>query len=264
VALSVAMVAFGVASVAALYLVFVRTGPGQRLDQESLLRVDADPHLTRDIARVLNDLSIGLGIAVLVACMAVALVRGQIRHAIAAAVLVGGANLTTQLLKHVWLTRPDFGFGTDNSLPSGHTTVAVSLTLAMLLVVPGFARVVVVLAGSVAASLVGVGLVVAGWHRPSDVVAALGVCLAWSGLVSLWLLLRSREPAPPRSPLSGRGHWPAALGGTVVVVALAYAFGLRPDGTWQDLAVHGFTVCAIALATALCLALSARVMPEER
>jgi membrane-associated phospholipid phosphatase len=261
VGLAVAMVVAGIASVTALYVVFVRTRDGQRLDQAALLRVDADPDLTRDIAGVLNDLTIGVSIAVLVAGMAVALVRGQLSHAIAAAVLVGGANVTTQVLKHGLLTRPHLGYEWTNSLPSGHTTVVVSVAMALLLVVPGISRWLLVLIGSVGATIVGVGVVVAAWHRPSDVLASLAVCLTWAGLVGLWLLVRGREQPPARRTT---GHPAVALAGAVVAVALTYGYGVRPEGEWRDLVAHGITVMSIGLGTALCLSLAARVLPPIR
>lgn len=262
VALAAAMVVLGAGSVAALYVVFVRTRTGQRFDQAALLRIDADPERTREIVGLLSDLTIGVIIAVLAVCMVVSLLRGRLAYAIAAAVLVAGANVTTQLLKHGLLTRPDLGYYTNNSLPSGHTTVAVSLALALLLVAPRFSRGLLVLAGSVAATVVGVGVVVTGWHRPSDVLASVGVCLAWAGLVSLWLLLRDSESPSSSRPEPG-GHPGLALAGAVVAVALAFGYGVRPDGTWQDLIVHGCTVSAIGLGTALCLAVTSRVVPLD-
>ena len=263
VALATAMVVLGGALVAALYVLFVRTATGQRFDQAALLRIDTNPERTRDIVGVLSDLTIGVIFAVLAVCMVVSLLRGRLAYAIAAAVLVAGANVTTQLLKHGLLTRPDLGYSysTNNSLPSGHTTVAVSLALALLLVAPRFSRGLLVLVGSVAATVVGVGVVVTGWHRPSDVLASVGVCLAWAGLVSLWLLLRGSEtPTSRREP---GGHPGLALVGAVMAVALAFGYGVRPDGTWRDLVVHGCTVAAIGLGTALCLALTSRVVPHD-
>ncbi|HLK95196.1 MAG TPA: phosphatase PAP2 family protein [Nocardioidaceae bacterium] len=262
VALAAAMVVVGAGSVAALYVLFVRTRTGQRFDQAALLRIDADPERTRDIVGALSDLTIGVILAVIAVCMVVSLLRGRLAYAIAAAVLVAGANVSTQLLKHGLLTRPDLGYLTNNSLPSGHTTVAVSLALALLLVAPRFSRGLLVLVGSVAATVVGVGVVVTGWHRPSDVLASVGVCLAWAGLVSLWLLLRGSD-SPSSTPEAG-GHPGLALAGAVVAVALAFGYGVRPDGSWRDLVVHGCTVSAIGLGTALCLALTSRVVPLDR
>lgn len=262
-ALAVAAVVVGAGAVAALYLSMVRTRAGQRLDQAAFLHVRADSGLTRDITGVLDDATIGLAVTALVAGMAVALVRGRLAGAIAAAVLVGGSNVTTQLLKHGALTRPDLGYEWTNSLPSGHTTVALSVGMALLLVLPGRLRSLLVLAACVGANLVGVGVVVGGWHRPSDVLASAGVCLAWAGLVSLGLLWTGTPtagPAPARD--ASRGSAAAAFAGAAVVVVLA--IGARPDDPEVYLVEQVAIVAALALATALCLVLTARLLPADR
>ncbi len=257
---SLAATGLGLAVTVVVYLVFVRTADGQRVDHAALGRVNAGKETNRQVAGLLNDLTIGVAICVLAGCVVVALVRHQYEFAIAAVVLVGGANLTTQLAKHELLTRPGVGYGASNSLPSGHTTLTVSLLMAVLLVLPALSRGVVVLVGSVAATVVGVGMVVAGWHRPSDVVAALGICLAWAGLVATALWLR------PGATAAGRGstYRASALAGAVVAVALTYAYGVRPDGSWRDLVVHGGTLAGIGLAAALALSIAARVLPVTR
>lgn len=262
-ALAVAAVVVGVVSVAGLYLSLVRTRTGQRLDQAAFLHVHADSSLTRDITSVLGDATIGIAVTALVAGMAVALVRGRLAGAIAAAVLVGGSNVTTQLLKHGWFTRPDLGYEWTNSLPSGHTTVALSVVLALLLVLPGRLRGLLVLGGCAAANLVGVGVVVGGWHRPSDVVAAAGVCLAWAGLVSLGLLWTGTPTAgtaPGRDATKGVAA--AAFAAAAVVVVLA--IGARPDDPEVYLVEQVAIVAALALTTALCLLLAARLLPTDR
>ena len=96
-------------------------------------------------------------------------------------------NVTTQLLKHAVLTRPDFGLGTLNSLPSGHTTVVASAVGASLLVAPRLWRPVIAVLGGFATTLTGASTIVAGWHRPSDVIAALAVSLIWTAGVALVL-----------------------------------------------------------------------------
>jgi membrane-associated phospholipid phosphatase len=262
VALAVAAVVVGAATVAGLYVGFVRTRTGQRLDQSAFLHVHADSGLTTDITGVLDDATIGIAVTALVVGMAVALVRGHLAGAIAAAVLVGGSNVTTQVLKHGWLTRPDLGYEWTNSLPSGHTTVALSVVMAMLLVLPGRLRSLLVLGGCVGANLVGVGVVVGGWHRPSDVLAAAGVCLAWAGLVSLGLLWTGGPAAGAApAPCATRGSAVAAFAGAAVVVVLAV--GARPDDPDVLLFEQVAIVAALALGTALCLALAARLLPAD-
>ena len=242
----------------AAYTVFVRTTVGQRVDQSALVRVDGRPQATMQLAATLNELTIGVAVAVLTCCVLIALARRRFAYALAAVALVGGANVTTQLAKQL-LPRPELGYGDVNSLPSGHTTVTMSLAVALLLVLPSVSRGLVVLVGSLGTTVVGVGMVVTGWHRPSDVVVAFAVCAAWAGLVGALLLLTSPSAAPPR-----RGHRVTAVLGAVVAVALAYAFGVRPDGTWPDLVVHGATVAGIGLVAALALSITARVLPVPR
>ena len=75
-----------------------------------------------------------------VAC-SIALLRGRPRDALAATLVVAGANLTTQALKAV-LAHPRAqtllgGSGADAvGFPSGHTTAACSIGIAFALVVP--------------------------------------------------------------------------------------------------------------------------------
>jgi membrane-associated phospholipid phosphatase len=259
-ALAVAAVVLGAGLVAALYLVFVRARAGQSFDHRAFLHVVADQDLARDLTSVLNDTVIGLAVVTLAAGMAVALVRGRPTGAIAAAVLVGGANATTQLLKHGLLTRPHLGYETTNSLPSGHTTVAVSVAMGLLLVLPVGARPLLLLAGSAAANLVAVGVLVAGWHRPSDVLASAGVCLVWAGLVTCWLVLRTGAAPPARG-----GGWSQAVAGFAGAAAVVVlAFGLRPREPWIEPVEQVGIIAAVALGTTLCLVLAARLLPGNR
>ena len=76
-----------------------------------------------------------------IAGAAVALVAAARRRPTLAGRALGaviGANITTQILKDYILTRPNLGVttGAGNSLPSGHTTVAVTISLALVVVAP--------------------------------------------------------------------------------------------------------------------------------
>jgi membrane-associated phospholipid phosphatase len=80
-----------------------------------------------------------------------------------------------------------------NSLPSGHVTLVASLGVALVLVAPRLLAPFAVLAALAVTALAGVATMLAGWHRPSDVVAALGVVAATTGAVTLGAaLLRAR------------------------------------------------------------------------
>ena len=238
------------------YLLFVRTRDGQRVDQAALARVNGGDGPSEQIATVLSDLTIGVALAVLLGCVVVALVQRRVGDAVAAAVLVAGANVTTQLAKNELLERPSLGFGPTNTLPSGHTTLACSLLLAVLIVAPRISRGSVVLLASGATCAVGLGTVIAGWHRPSDVLAALGVCLLWAGLIAV---VRTRGVGLSRSP----AYVSAALLGAGAAVVVAVVYGAHPEPTTVDVAAHAVTLAAIAVVTAGTFSLVARTLPAR-
>jgi membrane-associated phospholipid phosphatase len=240
----------------AIYLVFVRTSEGQHLDQSALNHLGGSRGSRETVSTVLDITTIGAMTLVLAACILVALARRRWSLAVGAVALVGMSNLVTELLKHQILTRPDLGYGDLNSFPSGHTTVAASITMAALLVVPRGARWLVAVAGSVSVAVTGVGTVVAGWHRPSDVVAALLVTLAVAAAVLVVLTIgHGTEPGttPAARPL-------VVVTALPVAAAVLLALGVRPDGTTKDLVVHIFVMGALATVSTAVLALYTRMV----
>lgn len=146
--------------------------------------------------------------------------------------LVLGANVTTQVLKRYALPRPDL-LPADlreggPSFPSGHSTVAMSLALALILVVPRSLRTLAAVAGLVYAAGVGVAVIVAGWHRPSDAYGAYLVAFAWACLVAAVLVEERGLGAtaqPDRRPFGGRLFLVAGLGILAVAFAVLLAVG---------------------------------------
>ena len=238
--------ACSVAVLVAAYWLFVRTEDGQRVDEAARLRVGAPDGTRHVIALVLGDVSIGSAALALLVCVVIALLRGQRLVAASAVVLVAGANVTTQLLKHDVFSRPDFGHLNINSFPSGHTTVVTSVVLALLLVVPAFARGLAAFAGAAAITLTGVGTIVAAWHRPSDVIAAIAICLGWGAL--MLLVIGWAHPARPRTYIS---HVVLAFTGTAAATVAMLVVGIRPDGSVRDLVVYVATLGGVAAATAV-------------
>jgi len=183
---SAALVALlAAAGVVALWWAFITTSTGQRVEgialDSSLIgrRQLAEPTLA-----VLDLLSLPFLAIITLAGIAVAVVRRQWTLAVAIPLVVLGATATTQILKYFVISRPDFGLPNDygNSFPSGHTTVAASVAAVAVLVVPSAWRWVATLAGWGFAAVTGVATMVNGWHRTSDVVAAVLVVLAWAAL----------------------------------------------------------------------------------
>lgn len=162
---------------------FVASGRGQHADQLALEGAARGQGVLWELAEpvlgVVSNSFIGLGLAVAVV---LALARGRWWLAAQVVILVAGANLTTQVLKHVVLDRPallDTARADINTLPSGHTTVAASIAAGLLIAVPRRWRPLVALAGAAYTAATGVSTLIGQWHRPSDVVAGILVVLAW-------------------------------------------------------------------------------------
>lgn len=245
----------GVAVIAYLAL---HTTRGQDLDDRAMriFSVNGDPTAVRPLLGILSDISIGSAGVALVAFAVLAVLRRGFTLAAAAAVLVAGANLTTQLLKHVVLSRPDLDNGTLNSLPSGHTTLVFSLALAAMLVAPVRLRRIVSVVGAAVGTLTGVATVVAGWHRPADVVTSMLVTLAWgAAVIAVMALLGSRLPTQPR-----RGHEMLAMIGSVVAAVLLVAWGVGPGPGPGELVAAVLALGSVALASAVAVGGFARLL----
>lgn len=139
-------------------------------------------------------------LAMLAVACAVALLRGRPSGALAAVLVVAGANVTTQVLK-VLLAHPrvKLAIGGNpfepNTFPSGHTTAAASIAVAYLFVVPAALRKLTLTVGAAFTLAVGCSVVVIGWHYPSDVLGGILVAAGWGFAV----LVAARALAP-RSP----------------------------------------------------------------
>lgn len=186
----------GVAAVCALVVwvtqrIFVQSPHGQQWDEGWRVDVqEAAGQVWDTRAHEFSVVSLRIGLFLCLVLALIALARHRMDLFIRGAVLVAGANATTQLLKRVVIDRPDYvaqygpsvGYG-PNALPSGHVTLVASVVIAAVIVLPRAAGPLVALVGGVWIALVGSATVITGWHRPSDIVAALAVCAGWTALV---------------------------------------------------------------------------------
>lgn len=218
------LVIVAVTELAAFFVVwhvFVHTRTGQMIDTIGLngnrFGRDQVAGLTDTALDAVSVASLAIATAVIVC---IALLRRRILLAFMAALLIGGTNLATQMVKHLTV-RPDYGIDPErvfagNSLPSGHTAVAASVAVALVLVLPPKIRGVAGVLGAAYAGFVGIATLSAGWHRPSDAIASLLLVGVGAAVVGVPLVLahhRGRvEPGPP--------HWIA------VTVLLIAAIGL--------------------------------------
>lgn len=181
-----------IAGLLGTYLFFVRTTTGQYIDESALVEATelygAASKASLRFLDYLPLISVGVGA---VGLGYAALVRRRWAAAVVALAGVGLANLATQVLKNEILTRPFRGIETftENSLPSGHTTLAASAAAAVFLVASPRWRPLVAFVGGTYAVGTGIATLVNQWHRPADVVAAfLVVAVVMSP--AAWLVLR--------------------------------------------------------------------------
>ena len=140
----------------------------------------------------------------MVTILVIGLLRRSHRRAVWAVVAVVGANLTTQILKYQFLWRPDFNiterWDNANTLPSGHTTMAASAAVALILLSGRRWRPLSAWAGGLFTIAMGYSTLVCQWHRPSDVLAGIFVPVAWGCL--LYTSPSPRDKRQSRMPSS--------------------------------------------------------------
>src|SRR5690606_22336972 len=171
------LVAFVVAQAVAVIVMhraFVLTLTGRYVETVSLTGARIGfSHIEGIVHAVLGVVSVASVLLAILLVGVVALLRRRFVLAAAGTVMIVGANVTTQLLKRFVLDRPDVASsvpdaagGLHNTLPSGHTTVALSVAIAVVLVVPARLRGLVALAAAAYGALTGVATLSAQWHRP--------------------------------------------------------------------------------------------------
>ncbi|WP_446665207.1 phosphatase PAP2 family protein [Flexivirga sp. B27] len=185
-----------------------------------------------DVLGLVTDVSVAVCLA---ACVVVAMLQRRWAVAVSAGVLIAGANITTQILKYQVLE----SVSGRNTLPSGHTTVGLSLALAAVIVASYRWRPLITAGAALLATFVGAGTVSAHWHRPGDVLAAGMVCLGWAAVaLAVTGLLQRRRPVG-RRPLRLVG---ASVLGVVLAGLLVVLIGVRPSFGIHDLPLAVLTL----------------------
>lgn len=187
------MIVIGLAVGVAAYLFFIRTYTGQYLENAALLGAKQNA-TAAEMTDALDDLRVisyvSLGVAI-IAVGIVGLARKSWRIGAAGAFVIAGATITTELLKKVILPRPDlaqtYADNASNSFPSGHTTIAMSILVALLVVTSYRWRGIVMFFAVAWATAVGSATVTARWHRFSDTLGADMVALIFGAIALIWL-----------------------------------------------------------------------------
>lgn len=172
-----------------VYLLTVHTALGQSLDDSLMVRSwYLSPTLTAWCSTALSHYHEATYGLVAAGTLLVGLALRGPRRALAATATLGAVLVSAEALKH-GLPRPDLvdywgpmGALTDNSFPSGHTAGIAGLAAAATVLAPARWRRSVVGLGLLATLAVGIALVVAQWHRPSDIVGSALLAIAWGAI----------------------------------------------------------------------------------
>src|SRR3954469_22022434 len=197
--------------------------------------------------------------------VAIALIRGRRRLALALPVVLVGAALPPEILKPLLATpRPDWWIDAKigvASWPSGHATAALTLALCAVIVAPRRLRPAAAVLGALLAAAVAYAILILAWHFPSDVLGGFFVAATWV-LLAVAVLLAARRSLPgERRPDTARSPvlWPIELAVAIALVAGA-AIGLaRPDEVGRFAAENTTGLAALAVIAALALALAGGV-----
>lgn len=226
------------AGVLVVYLFFVLSEPGQLIDVGMRRGTETMAHPLLELNPENRWIAAWILVPPAVVVATLTLPAQRYWAALMALATVAGANITTQVLKHGLLDRPELveGAGTSNALPSGHTTMAASAAVAVLLVSPARWRPVWgVLAGLWAAGW-GVGIFVENWHWASDMISAYLVSAAW-GVAAGWVLFRTETQwnmiTDQHRESGARAEWLMFTTGAVTVACAVLCLFL--GGGWAGL-----------------------------
>jgi membrane-associated phospholipid phosphatase len=269
----VALVAFF-----AIYGLAVRTEVGQHADEAALVGGRSAPQRAQSGAnRLLRFISVGSLVAAILALGALAWLWRRPWLIALPIAIVGVSLLATEVFKLAIFQRPDLWPSTltGNSYPSGHTTIATSLGLSAVLIAPTRWRGWVAVGAAVLAGGVGILVVTADWHRPSDPLGSYALTLAIAaaivGALQVWgpKELASGQvegSAPPSATVLARRLEAAAIAtgialfvGAVLVAALRYG----PEVAWnRPHAAFLAAVVGILIAAGITVAAMLRALPE--
>jgi membrane-associated phospholipid phosphatase len=243
-----ALAAASGAACAALYAFATGTRAGRGLDDEILNNaLEGSPLgvLAHLVVHIVNPVTVP---AAVVGILWFAAVRRGRATAVALGVTLLAANASAALLEMLLRENDPVAGETARDLgagfyPSGHVTAAMSLVLAMLVLVRlEAARARAALVGGLAAGAVGVANVVAQTHHASDVVGGFLLATAWMALVYA-IRPPTRRPARRSMPLEV-----LALAVLVAIVGALGALAAASRGLPTAPLAAAAGVCSIALA----------------
>ncbi len=266
------------AMVGLLWLAAFHVGFVERADHEVLLAFYNFPFLYEqhgNAARFVVSLCDPSRVVFLAAVpVVVALARRRAHDACAVLVLLAGAGVTTLVLKHV-LPEPFLGVPSPvpyPRFPSGHSTAAMSLVLALTLVAPARLRPLIAGLGAVFAAAVGYALLTLGSHYPTDVLGGFLVATMWSLLTVAGLAGFERRfgtsasaSAAPSLPITVREALTSPVTALLAAVTLAAIVVLSdPQSVVSYVRAHEGFIVGVGVIAVLSTALSTGIVLSVR
>lgn len=242
----------GLLLLAIVVVVGLKTRAGQILDEDVVRSFRVDRFHAGRIEVLLSEIRVLPMALITAAAMVIALLGRHWRVAIGLPLLVVGANQTTQLLKTEYLTRSPGGLDLSVSMPSGHTTAALSMAAVLIIAVPRVLRPLACFVGGLVAGGAGIGTVAERWHRPGDVLAAVAVVVIWSVLA---LVVGAHWVDRPRVRAAGFdrgvGNTALAVVGAFIGAYVLHRLGMAPmPGSKANALVYG-SLAVMAVVTGL-------------
>jgi membrane-associated phospholipid phosphatase len=227
----------------ATFLVAIHTGRGLHDDAALFRHVSGTTALPVRATGAARALILGIDagfVAVAVVLLVVlAMVQRRFGRAVAAAAIVvcsvGSAEALKHGLPHLGWAIPD---GRLPTFPSGHTSIAASLGLALVLASPPVLRPAAALVGAAYTAGVGLSLVLLSSHFPSDVVGSVFLCGFWASAIASALPGTTARPV-----VSGAGALIGVAGVAGGLIVAAVSAGRHPA------AVDAFRSARSVLAT---------------
>jgi len=245
----------GLAVLLGSYVLLVLLPVGQVWDDGLLLDAKEIPRgLARELTQGLHWINVVTWVVMAATVVVVGALRGI---AAVGAWATAGLVITIGLAEtlKIVLPRPDWGVDaaamlttSTDSWPSGHTASVAAFTLALICVTAARARAWVIVLGSLAIAAVGAGVVLVGWHRPSDIFGGSALALLVflllrftmssdpAGVSRRWLMLGTAVFAGVATALIG-------LASGDLAAALALAVTMAAFGAWAAIVT---TTCADA------------------
>lgn len=259
-----------------------KSGPLERLDVKAMggLADISRPAVDRAFNSITHS-GDAVGLLLILAALSWYGLRNGRKREVAAALGVALlANVTTQILK-VILAHPRYVPGPVGSVgpeafPSGHATAAMSAAVAAVIIAPGHRRPLAAVLGAAYTVCVSVGLVILGWHFPSDVLGGM-LCATGYGFAAIAVLRWAEVRYPLVAPQPGQRHVAAssselplssvalvASGLLVLAGTVAFSAGDRASRAANYIEAHPSAVAAVLAMGFLAAALTVSLTLVDR